>query len=126
MTQAGTNGFDPDKVKSFIERIENLQSDIRTVKAENAVRCKTIMDDIKIVLDEAKEDGIPRKELKAVLKARELERRLEETRDNLDGESQETFDQIRFALGDLAETPLGGAALARAERGKEAVDSLAS
>lgn len=50
------------------------------------------------------------------MKTRQLENKLEAIRDGLQADEQETFDQIRNALGDLADLPLGQAALARAER----------
>jgi len=108
-------GFDKSQVKSFVERIESLHADIATEMAEALNRCKAIHGDIKLVYDEAKDTaGIPKKALKRVVKARSLERKAAEVREELEGDDQHSFDQIRLALGDLADLPLGQAALAEA------------
>jgi hypothetical protein len=65
---------------------------------------------------EAEKAGIPKREFRAVMRTRQLENKLEAIRDGLQADEQETFDQIRNALGDLADLPLGQAALAKAER----------
>lgn len=107
------NGFDPDKCKSFVDRIESLHADIASEMSAALNACKQIHGDIKIVYQEAKDEaGIPKKALKRVIKVRALERKAEEMREELEGEDQDSFDQIRHALGDLADTPLGQAALA--------------
>jgi uncharacterized protein (UPF0335 family) len=108
----GGNGFDPAKVQSFVARIENLHSDIKSIMDAAKAQCSDIKEDISLVYDEAHEKaGIPGKALKSVLKARALERKAAEVREKLDDEIQETHDMIRHALGDLADTPLGQAAL---------------
>ena len=111
VTKAGHNGFDPEKAKSFVSRIENLNDDMETLKAEHMSKCKAVREDIKDVIAEAKNEGIPASALKAVVKVRALERKAAAERDNLDNEIQGDFDNLRLALGDLAETELGQAAL---------------
>lgn len=111
---AASNGFDPEKTKSFVERIENLHGDLDKERSAYMLACKGIRGDIKSVLDEAKDAGIPKKELKAVVKTRALAKKLEAIRDDLEGEQQDTYDMIRHAIGDLADTPLGQAALKQA------------
>lgn len=110
----GRNGHDPEKIASFISRIENLNKDIATKKSEHMAACKEIRSDIKIVLDEAKDDGISKTALKALVKQRELERKVEACRDNLESEEQHEFDKIEQALGQLADTELGQAAVKEA------------
>jgi uncharacterized protein (UPF0335 family) len=100
---AGSNGFKPDEVQSFVNRISNINEEIRKVKARNAAECKSLLEDIKEVLDEAKSSGIPKKELKAHIKVIELTNKIEEIREDLDEDEQETFDQLAIALGPLGE-----------------------
>jgi len=112
---AKSNGFEPAKTRGFVDRIENLLADIATRMAETRNDCKAIHADIKGIYQEAKDEaGIPKKALRSVIKARELERKADRVRENLDEETQETHDQIRHALGDLADTPLGRAAVGEA------------
>lgn len=118
MGQPGSNGF--EAAKTFVADIERHMKTLDTYRGEYMKRCRDVRDLIAQTYDRAKDAGIPKRELKAVMKARDLERRLADLRDNLDEDSAETFDQIRHALGDLADLPLGDAALKRAQ----AVDSL--
>lgn len=108
MTKAATtNGYDPDKAKSYVERVENLKAEIRSIKARNAKECQDLQNDIADVLDEAKGDGFPKKELRKVLQTRELERKLEEVREDLEPDEQDRYDLLRFALGDIKDQPVG-------------------
>lgn len=111
---AGSNGFKPEEVQSFLTRVENIHAEIRSVKAANAKRCKELLDDIKDVLDEAKQAGIPKKELRAHIKVKELTDKIEAIREDLEEDEQEVFDQLAIALG-----PLGEAARAVFNAGQE-------
>lgn len=83
------------QLQSVVERIERLE-------AEKA----TIAEDIKQVYSEAKANGFDTKTLRKVIGIRKktMEQRLEE---------QAMIDTYLSALGDLADTPLGAAAMAR-------------
>lgn len=105
------NGFDPAIVNSFVTRIENLYSDIATEKSEFMSRCKVIHGDVKEVLTEAKNAGIPKKSLKSLIKQRDLQNKIEDVRNDLEGDDQDSFDQLCLALGAFAETGLGAAAM---------------
>lgn len=120
MGQPGSNGF--EGAKQFVADIERHYGTLDTYRGEYMKRCRDVRDLIAQTYDRAKDAGIPKKELKAVIKARDLKRKIEALRENLEEDGAETFDQIRHALGDLADLPLGDAALKRAA----AVDSLVS
>lgn len=111
MTQPSSNGF--DVAKQFVSDIERHFETLDSYRGEYMNRCRAVRDLIAQIYDRAKDAGVPKKELKAVIKTRELERKIEELRDDLE-DGAETFDQIRHALGDLADLPLGTAALDRA------------
>lgn len=107
----GNNGLDPEKANSYVGRIENLHKDLDTLRGKYMSECKVVREDIKVVLDEAKDDGFPKKSLKAVVKTRELERKAKACREDLaDIDDMDKFDLIRDALGDFADTDLGRAA----------------
>lgn len=105
------NGFDPAIAQGFVQRVENLHSNLATEKSEFMTRCKVIHSDIKEVMTEAKNAGIPKKALKNVVKHRALLNKAEDVRNDLEGEDQDSFDQLLHALGSFAETGLGEAAL---------------
>lgn len=102
------NGYDPEAVKAFVSRVENLNGDLATEKSEFMTRCKVIHGDVSLVYDEAKGAGIPKKELKKAIKRRALLASVERIREELEGDQQDNYDKILLALGDLG--PLGHAA----------------
>lgn len=124
-----TNGYNAERVKECVERIENLERDRLSAHGSYMEEAKRIAEDKTAVYEEAKTAwNIPKKALKAVVKARATERKLEAIRGDLDGDIQDSFDAIRLALGDLNDTPLGAAAQEQAKTRKkakgEALDAL--
>jgi F0F1-type ATP synthase membrane subunit b/b' len=105
------NGFDPDEVKDYVARIEEIDEDIASATGKHMAHCKSLRQNIAEIYDEAKEAGVPKKLLKKNVARRKLEAKIEDLREELEEEERETYDQIRLALGDLAELPLGQAAL---------------
>lgn len=115
-----SNGFDATVLKRFVSDIERHHETIASYKGEHAQRVKSVQELITEVFDRAKDSGIPRKELKAVIKERRLLVQIENLREELEDDQQETLDQIKHALGMIADLPLGEAAMARSD----AIDSL--
>jgi uncharacterized protein (UPF0335 family) len=111
MAAAATNGFEPEKIKNFVATIEEIHEQLESEKGQYMKRCQSIRDDIKLVYDEAKDAGVPKKELKAVIKTRAKQRELDALREDLEADERDTYDMIRHALGDLADLPLGVAAM---------------
>lgn len=98
MSEIGHNSgtrFAKDQLKSIIERIERLEAS----KAE-------IASDIRDVYTEAKGNGFDVKALRAIVKMRKQD--ADERR-----EQQDIIDTYLHALGMLADTPLGQAAVKR-------------
>ncbi len=79
--------------------------------------CQPDRDDIKVIKRQAAEAGIPKKELSAVIRKRRLLKKAEHVHESLNETKQETFDQIQFALGMLADLPRGRAALEKSGNG---------
>ncbi len=112
------NGFDPEKVQDFVKRIESCQADIDEIMQDAKNDCAPHREDIDAIKDEAHNAGLPRRALNAVISKRRAERRAEEIREKLNEEQQSDFDKLLLALGDLAETDLGKAALEKAAPGE--------
>ena len=108
--KAAENGFDKERLTRLVGSIENHFEELESELGVYRAKCKSIRESIDACYSEAKAFGIPTKELRAVVNVRKLERKLAAQRDKLETEERETFDQIRHALGDLADTPLGRAA----------------
>lgn len=115
-----TNGFDATILKRFVGEIEKHHYQIASYKGEHAQRVKSVQEMISDIYDRAKDSGIPKKQLKAVIRERDLLKKIEGLREDMEDEQAETFDQIKHALGMLADLPLGATALKRSD----AIDSL--
>ena len=124
MVAATHNGYDPAKVGKFVGDIEKIMAQMESEKGSYMARMKGFREDISAIYDEAKDAGLPKKEMKAVVKARELERKVEKLRDGLTDDQQDAFDLLRHALGDLADTPLGRAALGEGAGDEEEVPAM--
>lgn len=116
----GAEGFDQEKVKGIVSQIEGHLGDLLSERGAYMNRCRGIREAITSVYDDAKAMGIPKKELRAIIRTRELERKIEQTREDLEADERETFEQLSEALGDFANTALGQAAVRRGS----ALDSL--
>lgn len=112
--KAGHNSLS-EEGKKLVERIENLTRDIEHEQKAAQELIKPLRRDIAHILkEEIKGTGVTAKTVRAVVKSRKKEREANEAREKLDIADRDTFDNIRLALGDLAELPLGEAALAAA------------
>ena len=99
-----------------MRRIENLFDDLETLRGEYMASCKTVRADIKEVYGEAKDQGVPARALKGLVKYRHLERKQLAIVDGLDDEAAD-YELLVETLGDL------GMAAARAA-GHPAGDGL--
>ena len=108
----GGGADNPNLVIEFVGRIENLHADLEKEKSAYMLACKALREDIRAVLEEAQGKGLPKKPLKAIVKQRALEKKVAACRDDLDDiDHLSAFDIMKAALGDLADLPLGQAAM---------------
>lgn len=98
MTTPGHNGVDASQLRSFIERVEKLEEEKRA-----------IADDIKDVYAEAKGVGFDAKQIRKIVAMRRIDA-------DKRAEEQAILDLYMSALGMLADTPLGQAAIERVRR----------
>jgi uncharacterized protein (UPF0335 family) len=95
MTELGHNAFAPERLRSIVERIERLEDEKRGLAA-----------DIKDIYTEAKSAGFDVKTLRTLIAERRKDAQEAE-------EERSLLDIYRDALGQLAGTPLGQAAMER-------------
>lgn len=102
------NSIDGKAFKIAVEALERLDEELLSEKGRYMERAGRIQKQKDVVLDEAKSKGLPKKELKAVVKARSLERKADAIFEELEADEQDTFTAMRNILGDWADdTPLG-------------------
>ena len=107
-----TNGFDEDRVKSFVAQIEGELDKLASEKGSYMAFAKSIRETIHEVYQTAQAMGVDKAPLKAVVSRRAMERKIEAAREDLDIDGRDKYDLIRGALGEFASTPLGVAAWA--------------
>lgn len=93
------------KAKPYMERIEHLFADLESEKGSYMARCKEIREDIREIYTEAKNNDVPPKALRGLVKFRELERRQADIADGMDIDESAAYSHLVEALG-----PLGRAA----------------
>lgn len=111
----GRNRANADEMASFVDKFEELEKEKLREKMSYMERCRRITEQQKELLDDAKSQGLPKNVVKAVAKARELERKIEALVEDLEDDAHQIFKDIREALGDYADLPLGQAAVSREE-----------
>lgn len=101
---------DRKALKGYIERLDNVHEEKRSTNAG-------FMSDIKELYQEAANAlGVPRKLVRELYAEHEYERKKQEhDKEREAGESMQ-MDKLRLALGSYANSPLGKAAVERAER----------
>ena len=65
--------------------------------------------------DHASDQGISKKLLKIKIKERDLERKIDGVTEDLEADERSEYQMLSEKLGDFADTPLGAAAMAKAD-----------
>jgi hypothetical protein len=113
--QAAPAQGDNSVEQRWVREIEKHHGTLDSLKGSYMNECKQVREMIADCYARAKDAGLPKRALKAVIKTRELQRKIDDMRADLceDG-LDEDYDRIRERLGDLADTPLGANALKNA------------
>jgi uncharacterized protein (UPF0335 family) len=104
------------RAQPYVKRIEKLLDDLDSERGRYMANCRPIHEDVREIYGEAKENGIPVKALKGLIKWRELEKKQAGIgADFADIDEKAQYDQLVEALG-----PLGfAAAVAAGHRSAE-------
>jgi hypothetical protein len=122
VTPIRPNGLDPQLTTGFMDRILNLYGSLDGERSDYMNACKSIRSDMAEVYKEADNKGIPKRGLKAAVKRRLLEHKIENIRADMeDTQDVDAYDMVLQALGGLADLPLGAAALAAHPSGPQIV-----
>jgi hypothetical protein len=99
--QTRTNGINADKLKGFVSEIEEKKAAIAEIMRNAQIACQPLRDEVKALMKEAAEAGIPKKPLSAKLRERSLRRRADACRESLSEDQRDIVDEISKKLGDL-------------------------
>jgi uncharacterized protein (UPF0335 family) len=112
------------KAETYIRLIEEIDEELDSEKGAYMSRCQALRHQRKDVFGAAKDDGIAVKPLKAIVKRRKLERRIEALALDFD-ENVDELAQYSALAEAFAGTPFGDFAAAQAQAGNgDAVDQL--
>lgn len=109
----GRNRATPQEAASFVDKFEELEDQIGTLRSDFMNKCKAVREQQKELLDDAKSQGIAKKVVKIIAEARRLEQKAKAKLDDLEDDDRALAVDIRKALGDYADLPLGAAAVER-------------
>jgi hypothetical protein len=104
-----------EDVQGAVEAIEKLHGDLLSEKMAYMSRCKIIRKMVADKYDHASDQGISKKLLKVKIKERDLERKIDGLTDDLEDDERSEYQMLSEKLGEFADTPLGQAAMARAD-----------
>lgn len=103
---------DPRAVRDYLEVIDEQDSIIVEIMAAARKKCQGPRGALKTARKRMIEDGYHAKELDTLVRKHRLERKVESVAASLDQDQREFFAALVKALGPLADTPLGQAAIA--------------
>lgn len=110
--------FDAELINEALEDIEGIEARMKKRLEEAQKKNQPDREKIKQIRADIVESGVPAKELATLIRKRRLERNLDNIDASLDDEQKETFANLVQALGEFKDSPLGQAALKRAETRK--------
>ena len=113
------NGGPLNGLKGYIEEIDRCDDRLDTARAEYMNECKPIRGEIAEIRASAKESGLNMVAFRAVLKKHRADRRHDKQLGALDIADLADYKSMEERLGQLADTPLGQAALDRAGAGED-------
>lgn len=117
----GRNRATPSEMASYVDEYEKMEKEKLDRKMAYMAECAKISGRQKSLVDDAKGAGLNGKVLRATVKQRALERKAEAVFDDLEDDDAELLRDIREALGDYADLPLGAAAVASDDERTSAV-----
>lgn len=101
-----SNTFDKAVVQSLVNRLEDCADDIDSERGKFMSACKVIRERMNDLFTEADARGVPKKELKALIQAREKSKQARGIIAKLDADRQETAAMLAEAFGDARDLPL--------------------
>ncbi|MBI1234739.1 MAG: hypothetical protein GC208_09585 [Alphaproteobacteria bacterium] len=120
------NGYDLSVVSEIVGRHEELDAECESIMGKARRECQSRRADQKELLQDAEDaHGIPKKVLRAELRIRKQERKLQKTKDEIDDEIVDDVLNLHDQLGEYASTPLGAAAVKKAEASEAATQEAA-
>lgn len=111
----GHNGYDPEKLKKYVNHFETQQAKIDEIFAEAKKKAEPYRAEQKECKNACKKEvGVPKGTFTHVIRERKLRKKLNQIDEDLNQDEADDADRVRHALGMLADTPLGQVAVDKA------------
>jgi hypothetical protein len=127
MNDGRGNGYDGQEIERFLNQIDQLDSELLSLKSQYMTSCKGPRGRIKDIMAQVRESDINMVAFREVLHAHRDDRKRQARLADLEADDRDAYDLLCDALGEFGDTPLGQATLQRAkprEDGEDALDSL--
>jgi uncharacterized protein (UPF0335 family) len=113
--QANENSPSDGHVKEAVANIEETYRRLDTERAVYMNKCRSIRGEMKEFYSDASNLGIAKKLLAKIIKERQLERKIDALTADLEPDERSELEMLVEKLGEFGTTPLGQAALAKAD-----------
>lgn len=97
-----SNQVNHEALHEAVKKVHEVKAIIASIKGSNMAKCAMENVKIKDIKQAARDNGVPTKELNAVLKRKELMDKVDAVVSNLDEDEVELIDQMELALGYVA------------------------
>jgi tRNA U54 and U55 pseudouridine synthase Pus10 len=121
----GTNELSGEHLKRYLDEIDKADDKLIALKVEHMRLCKGPRGKISSIMKEARETVENIEAFRTVVAAHRAERKIEARIEELEADDRADYDKMEEALGTLADTELGQAALSKAKpRNQDSSDKL--
>jgi len=117
--KASENVNSPDDVdvQAAVKNIEERYVDLASERGTYMLKCRRIREGMANDYEAAGNRGISKKLLKKIIKERDYERKIDALTADLEPDERSELEMLVEKLGAFADTPLGQAAVAKADGG---------
>jgi hypothetical protein len=117
------NSPDDADVQAAVRNIEAHDEELASLRGSYMLSCRRVHEKKTAEYEAAGNRGISKKLLKLIVKERIYERKIDALGQNLEPDERSELEMLVEKLGEFANTPLGAAAVARAD-GKATLSSV--
>lgn len=118
------NRASPEEAASFVDKYSELEEQIASYRSDFMLKCKRVREQQRELLEDAKSQGVPKKVVRNIIDIRRFEAKAKEKLEELEDDHREQAIDIRRALGDFADLPLGLAAVSKGEGADETTSAV--
>jgi hypothetical protein len=109
----GSNGPTAEQIKALLAQVDECDDELASLTGEHMSNCKPARARLRDIKKEARDIGVDKNAFAAYIEDHRADRKKQARIEALEADSLESYEKIKAAMGDFADTPLGGATLDR-------------